>query len=344
MKTIDYILKLLSIPSPTGYTKNIVNYINNELISFGYKPYINNKGSLLVTIEGINNEKHRLITSHLDTLGAMVKSIKSNGRLKINLIGGFSFTSIEGENCNVHLSLSNKVISGSILIHQSSVHVYKDVKTAERNENNIEIRLDEKVNSKEDVIKLGIQVGDFVSFNTRTILTESGFLKSRHLDDKISAGIMLNLLKYYIENDIKLPYTTHFYFSNNEEIGYGANSNIPYEVVEYLAIDMGAIGDDQETDEYSVSICAKDSTGPYHLEFRNHLVNLAIKNNIDYKIDLYPYYGSDASSAMNSGHDIKHALIGSGVESSHSYERTHIESINATEKLIKCYLNSNLVE
>lgn len=338
MKTLDYIMKLLNTASPTGYCKEIMNYIFSEVKSFGYDAFKTNKGAVIVKLQGEDDEHRRLVTAHLDTLGAMVKEIKANGRLKIDLIGGFGYSSIENENCIIHSLNNNKKISGTILMHQSSVHVYSNAKTAERNQNNIEVRIDEKVFNAQDVKDLGIEVGDFISFDTRSMITESGFIKSRHLDDKISAGIMLSLLKKY--QGQKLPYTTYFYFSNNEEIGYGGNSNISDKVVEYLAIDMGALGDGQNSDEYTVSICAKDSSGPYHCEFKNHLVNLAKKYNIPYKVDIYPYYGSDASAAMRSGADVKHALIGAGVESSHAYERSHVESIDACQQLVDLYLTN----
>lgn len=278
----------------------------------------------------------------MDTLGAIVRSIKPNGRLKIDLVGGFVYNSIEGENCIVHVNKNNTKISGTILMHQISVHVYKDASTAERNQDNIEIRLDAKTSSKKETEDLGIQVGDFISFDPRTIITETGFIKSRHLDDKVCAAILIDQLKKIKEENIELPHTTHFYFSNNEEIGYGANSSIPKETVEYLAVDMGAMGDDQQTDEFSVSICVKDSSGPYNFDFKKNLIELCEKNNIPYKLDIYPRYGSDASAAMSAGVDVKHALFGAGIESSHAYERTHKDSIVATEKLVEVYINSEM--
>lgn len=339
---VKYIEKLTNIPSPTGYTKDIINYIDNELRDFGYEPKITNKGALMLTVFGENIEQERFITAHIDTLGAMVKGVKSDGRLSFVLVGGFSFNSIEGENCTIHLANGEK-ISGTILIHQTSVHVYADAKVAERKQENMEIRLDIKTSSYEETKKLGINVGDFISFDARTIVTENGFIKSRHLDDKVSAAILIEFLKNIKENNIKLPHTTHFYFSNNEEIGYGGNSNISERVKEYLAVDMGAMGDGQTTDEYTVSICAKDSSGPYNYELKNHFVKLCEENNIDYKVDIYPYYGSDASAAMRAGADVKHGLIGAGIESSHAYERTHIDSVEATKKLVYAYLLSEML-
>ncbi|HFI0672187.1 TPA: M42 family metallopeptidase [Streptococcus suis] len=344
MKTLDYIVKLTNTPSPTGYTTDIMNYIKAEVEGFGYEAIKTAKGGVLVTVPGENDQKHRMLTAHLDTLGAMVRAVKPDGRLKMDLVGGFGYPSIEGENCLIHCAKNGKTFTGTILMHQTSVHVYRDASTAERNQTNMEIRLDEKVTSADQTRALGIEVGDFISFDPRTIVTETGFIKSRHLDDKVSAAILLHLLKVYKEEGVTLPYTTHFYFSNNEEIGYGANSSIPAQVVEYLAVDMGAMGDDQQTDEYTVSICVKDGSGPYHYELRQHLVALAERDGIPYKLDIYPYYGSDASAAMRAGADVKHALLGAGIESSHSYERTHLDSVDATERMVDAYLKSAMVD
>ena len=344
MKTLDYIVTLTQTPSPTGYTTDIMNYLKAEIEGFGYEATKTPKGGVLVTVPGKNDEEHRILTAHLDTLGAMVRAIKPDGRIKMDLVGGFGYPSIESENCLIHCAKNGKTFTGTILMHQTSVHVYRDASTAERNQTNMEIRLDEKVTTADEVRTLGIEVGDFISFDPRTIVTETGFIKSRHLDDKVSAAILIHLLKVYKEDGIVLPYTTHFYFSNNEEIGYGANSSLPDRVVEYLAVDMGAMGDDQQTDEYTVSICVKDASGPYHYELRQHLVSLAEREGIPYKLDIYPYYGSDASAAMRAGADVKHALLGAGIESSHSYERTHLDSVDATERMVDAYLKSLMVD
>lgn len=341
-KTIQLVEKLTTIPSPTGNTYEIISFIQNYLNQFGYETTKTNKGGLMITVKGANHQKHRFVTAHVDTLGAMVRAIKPNGRLKLDLIGGFRFNAIEGEYCTVHTA--NGKISGTILMHQTSVHVYKDAGTAERNQENMEVRLDEKVQTKEETQSLGVSVGDFISFDPRTEITTNGFIKSRHLDDKVSVAILLQCLKKIKTGKVVLPYTTHFYISNNEEIGYGGNSNISDKVVEYLAVDMGAMGDDQQTDEYSVSICVKDGSGPYHYELRKKLTALCEDNHIPYQLDIYPFYGSDASAAMKAGADVRHALVGAGIEASHAYERTHEESITATEQLIEQYLLSEMLD
>lgn len=339
--TIELTKTLTNMPSPTGNTTEIINFIDSLLTEYGYQGKINRKGSLIVTVPGRDDNNHRFITAHIDTLGAMVRAIKPDGRLKLDLIGGFKYNSIEGEYCTIHTQ-SGKNYTGTILMHQTSVHVYKDAGTAERNQDNMEVRIDEKTFSDKDTEKLGIQVGDFISFEPRTEITSSGFIKSRHLDDKVSAAILIQFLVNLKKEQKGLPYTTHFFFSNNEEIGYGGNSNIDERVVEYLAVDMGAMGDDQQTDEYTVSICVKDASGPYHLGLRNHFVELCQKDGIPYKLDIYPFYGSDASAAMRAGADVKHGLIGAGIEASHAFERTHNDSIISTEQLVTKYLFSEL--
>jgi len=342
-ETIGLIKKLVEIPSPSGNRNDVIAFVEKWLADLGVGMKRNRKGGLIATVRGKNTNKHRMLTAHVDTLGAMIKEIKPSGRLKLDLIGGFKYNAIEGEYCEIETS-AGKSFSGTILMHQTSGHVYKDAGKAERNQENMEVRIDEKVSTAEEVRALGIEVGDFVSLDPRVQILDNGFIKSRHLDDKASVGILLELIKSIQTADVELPYTTHFLISNNEEIGYGGNSNISPETVEYLAVDMGAMGDGQSTDEYTVSICVKDASGPYHYSFRKNLVKLAEEHGIGYKLDIYPYYGSDASAAIRAGHDIVHGLIGPGIDSSHAYERTHKDSIEETTKLLWHYVQSDMVE
>jgi putative aminopeptidase FrvX len=339
---VRFIKELVHIPSPSGNTEAAIQYMK-EFFEENEVPFkITNKGALLATIKGEDDSKHRLLTAHVDTLGAMVKEIKSDGRLKLDKIGGYYWNTVEGEYCTIHTSKGER-LSGTVLMHQTSAHVYKGMGDLKRDEKNIEVRVDQEFHSKKDAEEAGVSVGDFVSFNPRFDETESGFVKSRHLDDKASVAILMHLVNEIQKTSTKLPFTTHFLISNNEEIGFGGNSNIPEQTVEYLAVDMGAIGDGQTTDEFTVSICAKDSGGPYHFGLRKHLVELAEKNGIDYKVDIYPFYGSDATAAIRAGADVVHGLIGPGIDASHAYERTHIKSLEHTANLIKTYLHSNLV-
>lgn len=338
---LDYTIKifedLVKIPSPTGDTGFAVDYLAHLLKEMGIKTDFTKKNAIIATIPGRVREKNKVISAHVDTLGGMIKEIKSNGRLKISQIGSFSWNSIEGENCIIFNS-SGKRFTGTILFNKSSVHNYGSIpKEEKRTEDNMEIRIDEYVKNKEDVEKLGINVGDFICFEPRTNITSNGFIKSRFIDDKLCVAIIIGTLKSIIENKVLPKYDIKILISNYEEVGHGA-SWIPENAFQILAVDMGSTGEGQNSDEYSVSICAKDSSGPYDLYMKKRLVELANKNKIDYKIDIYNYYGSDAGAALKAGHEVQHGLIGPGVDASHTYERTHKDSVLNTMKLLEAYI------
>lgn len=342
-KYLDYIVEqvenLAKIPSPTGFTHKAIDYLKTTLKNLGVKYYLTRKGALIATIEGKNNELERTVSAHVDTLGAMVKEIKPNGRIKFSQVGGYMLNSVENENCYVE-TMCGKTYSGTILTIKPSVHIHSDARALERTLENMEIVLDEKIDSKADTNALGIEIGDFIYFDTRTQVTESGFIKSRHMDDKASAGILLGVIKYIQENQIIPEYRTNFFFTTYEEVGHGASASVSEETFEFLSVDMGAPGEGQNSTEYATCICAKDSSGPYDYEFRKRLISLSKENNIDYRVDIYPHYGSDASAALKAGYDFKAALIGPGVFASHSYERTHKSALLNTARLIEAYLRS----
>jgi putative aminopeptidase FrvX len=334
----NLLLHLLHIPSPTGYTDQILDDVERFCKENNIPVRRNHKGNCILTLEGTRDDVHRTLSAHVDTLGAMVKEILPNGRLKLSLVGGFRWNSIEGEYCIIH-TMKGDTFTGTILPRQASVHIFGR-EAEERKQDTMEVRIDQRVTTAEETKALGIAVGDFVSFDTRAIVTENGFIKSRHLDDKASVAIVLTVAKHIIEQHIALPYTTHIIISRDEEVGFGGNTNVTPETIEYLAVDMGAVGPGQTSTEYAVSICAQDSSGPYSLRLRKKLTELAVTNNIPYTIDIYPHYSSDASAAHRAGFDIQHGLIGPGIESSHSHERTHQDSLVATAQLLFTYLQS----
>ncbi|QTA37597.1 M42 family metallopeptidase [Thermosipho ferrireducens] len=333
---VNKIVELCSIPSPTGFTQKIINYLVEEFKKFGFTYEITNKNNLVVELNG-EEENGIMLVAHVDTLGAMVKSIKSNGRLAISKIGGFSFSTIENENCRIH-TREGKEYTGTIYLTHPSSHVFNDVNSLKRTEETIEIVLDQKVNSKDDVLELGIMPGDFVSFEPRTVVTKTGFIKSRHLDDKAGVGILLGLAKAIRDFTTEPKRKVYMMFTSYEEVGHGAASGIPEDVTEVISVDMGAVGADLESNVFSASICAKDSGGPYDYEIVSKLINAANIAGINYSVDIYPYYGSDVESSLRAGHDVKHGLVGPGIYASHSYERTHIDAIEATLKLLQTYL------
>lgn len=339
---MNYILntleQLLNISSPTGNASDAIEFVNDRFKELNISTSLTNKGGLIGTISGEDRSKSITLSAHVDTLGAMVKEIKSNGRIKLSKIGGYSWNSVEGENVEI-TSLKGDVFTGTIMTTKPSVHVHggEALDSIKRNDENMEVRIDELVENKEDVLELGINVGDFVSFDPRVSITENGFIKSRHLDDKAGVVSLLGIAKKLVEENITPKLDINFLISNYEEVGHGA-ANIPKNTVEFIAVDMAAPGSGQTSSEQSVTICAKDSSGPYDFDFRKKLVSIAEENFIDYKIDIYPFYGSDASAALRAGNDIRTALIGPGVDASHSFERTHIDAIVNTIELGYLYI------
>ncbi|MCB5250455.1 MAG: M42 family metallopeptidase [Candidatus Cloacimonadales bacterium] len=334
-KCVQEVVKLCKIPSPTGYTQKACVYLMERLKEIGYLPYQSNKGSVIACLGG--EGKPLVLAAHVDTLGAMVRSIKSNGAIRFTKIGGYPENNIENENCIVH-TRCGKEYNGTFYLTTPSVHVYDNVATASRNDTTVELILDEKVKTKKDIEDLGIRVGDFISIDPRTVYTESGFIKSRHLDDKASAGILISLAEWVKTDSVKLNRKVYIVFTTYEEVGHGGASGIPDETVEMISVDMGALGDDLSCDEYQVSICAKDSGGPYNYELTSKLIEIAENNKIPHAIDIYPRYGSDVGATLSAGYDIKHGLVGPGVFASHGYERTHKEALYATLQLLSEYI------
>lgn len=333
-KTLEFAKRILEIPSPTGYSEEIANFLESEIVNRKLDYYKNKKGNIIVPLKGKTN--HTItFTAHVDTLGAMVRSIKSDGTLIFSVLGGPILPTYDGEYCTI-ITRKGKKFRGTFLSNSPSIHVYKDATTVPRNEENMHIRIDEVVKNKKDVSKLGISTGDYIALDPKTTITESGFIKSRFLDDKISVAILFNVMDYLNKNNIIPNSNINFLFSTYEEIGHGG-SNIP-ETDELIAVDMGCVGKDLNCTEYDVSICVKDSSGPYDYTITNEFIKIAEKEKLNHGVDVYPYYGSDVSAAYRAGNDIKGALIGPGVAASHGMERTHKDGVDATIKLIIKYI------
>jgi len=336
----EQLVEILNTPSPSGDTVKAMNLTRVFFDALNLETKLTNKGALIATLKGVDDSKHRTLSAHVDTLGAMVREIKGSGRIKMTQIGGYPWNAVEGEYCTISTD-EGKKYTGTILTTKASSHVHGSQSAGnKRDDDTMEIRIDEKVSSADDVRALGIEVGDFVYLNPRTEVTDSGYIKSRHLDDKSCVASLIAMARHFVENNIKPPFTTHFLISNYEEVGHGAASGIPEKTFEFVAVDMAAPGDGQTSHEHKVTICAKDSSGPYDLDIKRRLVKLAKDQEISYVIDTYPFYGSDASAMIRAGWDIKHGLIGPGVDASHSFERTHKEGLEATIKLGIAYILS----
>ncbi|MFF2479534.1 M42 family metallopeptidase [Paenibacillus sp. NPDC058071] len=329
--------QLLNTPSPSGYCMHVLKLIEAEAGSLGYRVERSPKGNGMITISGLEESSGSLgITAHVDTLGAMVRSIKPNGMLRISPIGGYAMHTIEGEYCLIH-TRDGKQYEGTVLSTKASVHVYPDAREWKREEANMEIRIDEHTSSKSETEALGIAPGDIVSWDPRTRILPNGWVKSRHLDDKASVAALFGLLEWMKRDQVRPQRTIKIIFSTYEEVGHG-NSYMPADIEELIAVDMGAIGDDLSTTEKDVSICAKDSSGPYDYEMTSKLIRLAKTAGIPHAVDIYPQYGSDASAALRGGSNVRAALIGPGVHASHGMERTHADAIVNTAVLLAHYI------
>ncbi len=331
---LNFAKKILNIPSPSGFTDNVIKQIKDDIEALGYETSRTKKGNLIVNVSG-RTDKVLGLSGHVDTLGAMVRSINSDGTLKFTTIGGPIWPTLDGEYCTVH-TRDNTDYQGTFLSTSPSSHVYKEASSAQRSPDTMIVRLDEVVKSKNDTLKLGIAPGDFIFFDPKTTITKSGFIKSRFLDDKISVAILFTLLKYLKQENIVPAMNLVFIISTYEEVGHGA-AYIP-EVDEMIAVDMGCIGEDLSCTEQDVSICCKDSSGPYDYSIISKLVQIAQDNKLNYATDIYPFYGSDVSAAMRGGNDFKGALIGPGVHASHGMERTHKDALENTLKLLIEYI------
>lgn len=341
MTEIEYILQqtkaLLAIDSPSGYTKHAANYLKQEYERLGYHPVITTKGGILADLGGEDSTGAIMLEAHMDTLGAMVAEIKENGRLRLSPIGGLNPNNVETENCRV-ITRKHGIFEGTYQPVNASIHVNGDYDTQERCFEKMEVVLDEKVTTRKDTSALGIMSGDFVCFDPRFALTKKGFIKSRFLDDKLSVGILLGYARYLTEQKQTPKRRIYQHITAFEEVGHGGSSSIPKDVTEVLSVDMGCIGEGLSCSEHQVSICAKDSRGPYHYEVVSSLIEAAQDKKLDFAVDVYPHYGSDADAALTAGYDIRHGLIGAGVYASHGYERSHTDGVKNTLELLKAYL------
>lgn len=330
--------ELLAIDSPSGFTEKAALWVKNAFEALGFPAKITTKGGVLADLGGQNAENGLLLEAHTDTLGGMVCRIKDNGRLQLTRIGGMRAENGETENLRVY-TREGKIYDGTLQLCNASVHVNGSYGDAKRDFDTTEVVLDEDVKSAGDVRGLGIEVGDFVCFDPRTRRTNSGYLKSRFLDDKLSVGILLGFAKYLADNKITLPRKTYVHVTVYEEVGHGGAASVPTGVTEAISVDMGCVGEGLSCTERQVSICAKDSGGPYSYEVVGKLIEAAKKTGADYAVDVYPHYGSDVEATLSAGHDLRHGLIGPGVYASHGYERSHIDGVYNTLKVLCGYLD-----
>ncbi len=330
-KIVTYIEQLVTIPSPTGYTGEIRDF----LVSFAKKHSIDHevtkKGAVIFKF-GPAKKEGTVFAAHIDTLGGMVNSVSDN-RVKITTVGGFPALYIIGETCTVHTRTGKKHV-GTFLPDDPAIHVNSKLKDLKPDFDNCSLRMDVELKKDEKLSDI-IEVGDFVSFDPGFRFI-NGYVNSRHLDDKASAGIFMHIAEILSVNEKNLKKRISFFFNITEETGQGIAGTQKDD--DLIVVDMGVVGKEPAGSEKCVSICAKDSSGPYNYDLTTELIDIAKKNNINYKIDVFPYYGSDGSALLRSCSDSRVALIGQGVDASHGYERTHVEGLTATASIILAYI------
>lgn len=329
---------LLAIDSPSGFTARAAEWVKNAFSDLGFDARLTTKGGVLVDLGGTDTEDALFLEAHTDTLGAMVAEIKGNGRLRAVPLGGMSANNAEAETVRVY-TRDGAVIDGTLQLINASTHVNSDYATTGRTWDTVEVVLDEDVRSAADTRAFGIEVGDLVCFDPRTRRTASGYLKSRFLDDKLSVGILLGFAKYLRDEQITLSRRVYAHITVYEEVGHGGSASVPKGVTEAISIDMGCVGTGLTCTEKQVSICAKDSGGPYSYEVTGKLIAAAKATGADYAVDVYPHYGSDVEATLRAGYDIRHGLIGAGVYASHGYERSHIDGVFNTLKVLCGYFS-----
>ena len=334
---VEKTVALLAIDSPTGYTRAAEEFVKQEFEALGFSATRTNKGGILIDLGGEDESDALLLEAHADTLGGMVAEIKGNGRLRIVNVGGMNANNAEAENCRI-VTKFDGIYEGTLQLCDASIHVNDNYNDTSRKWKAMEVVLDEVVANADDVKKLGISVGDFVCFEPRTRVTKSGYIKSRFLDDKLSVGILLGFAKYLADSKLTPKRRVYVHVTVYEEVGHGGAASVPAGVTEAISVDMGCVGDGLQCTERQVSICAKDSGGPYSYEVVQKLTAAAKRENADYAVDIYPHYGSDVEATLSAGADIRHGLIGAGVYASHGYERSHKDGVLNTLRVLKGYL------
>lgn len=336
------LLHLLGIHSPTGYTDPIVREICSELDQLGIQYEITRRGAIRATLRGRTYSPDRALVTHLDTLGAMVRENKDNGRPAVVPVGHWSARFAEG--ARVSLYTDQTIYRGTLLPLKASGHTFNDkVDSQPVSWDNIELRIDENSRSRADLDTLGVQIGDFIGVDARPEILRNGYVNARHLDDKAGVATLLTAAKYISDNAIELPVECHLLFTISEEVGSGASAVLHGDVAEMVSIDNGTIAPGQNSSEQGATIAMADSTGPFDYHLTHHLIGLCQSHEIDYQRDIFRYYRCDGASAVEAGNDIRSSLIAFGVDASHGYERTHLNALGSVCQLIIAYATSNLV-
>lgn len=335
----DQLKSLLAIDSPTGFTDTVVRHCSRELERLGLAPELTRRGAIRAVSQGGRRQGARAVVSHLDTLGAQVKGIKENGRLRLVSIGNWSARFAEGARVTIYGY--ERTYRGTILPLKASGHTFnEEVDTQPTGWDFVELRIDAPTESAAETVALGIEVGDIVAIDTSAEFLENGFINSRHLDDKAGVAIMLAAIEAFARDDATAPVDIHWLFTVAEEVGVGAASVILPNVASLVAVDNGTTAPGQNSSEFGVTLCMADQSGPFDYHLTRKLASLCTDHAIPFQKDVFRYYRSDAAAAIEAGHDIRTALVAFGIDASHGYERIHLDALVSVADLIRRYVSS----
>ena len=335
----DVLGRLLAVPSPTGYTDEIVRCVSDELTKLDIPFTATRRGAIMALYGGEQEEGARAVVSHLDTLGATVKRIKENGRLELVPIGTWSARAAETTRCTLFTDTGS--LRGTVLPLKASGHTFNDeIDTQGVGWQQVELRIDADAHDRASVEALGVNVGDTVAFDPGTEMLDNGYIVSRHLDDKAGCAAMLAAMKAMRESGVETPVDIHFIFTITEEVGSGASAVLLDHVVAMVSIDNGTTAPGQNSAETGVTIGMADSVGPFDYHLTRKLVRLCESESIPFQRDVFRYYRSDSASAIGGGADVRTALITFGVDASHSYERIHLNALESIARLVCAYAAS----
>ena len=335
------LLEMLAIPCPTGFTDEIVRYVCRCLDQIGVDYQLSRRGTIIALLPGARCDCARAIANHLDTIGATVTAIKSNGRLALSPVGSWSSRFAEGGRVSVFASTG--VFRGQVLPLLASGHAFNEqVDLLPVGWDQVELRLNRHVHNREEATRLGISPGDFVAFDSDPEWDESGYITARHLDNKAGASALLTALKAMREHDMQPAMDLYAIFTVTEEVGTGAGASLEDRVAEFVGIDIGPVAPGQNARETGVTLCAQDTSGPFDRVLTRYLRQICREHDIDHQTDVFRYYYSDANSAIIAGHDVRHALLTFGTDATHGYERTHISSLLSIARLLTRYAQQHL--
>jgi peptidase M42 family hydrolase len=336
---VDILLKLLFTPSPSGYTDRVVHVVCEELERLDVPFELTRRGAIRATLDGEVSQPDRAVVAHIDTLGAMVKSLKDNARLELVPVGHWNARFAEGARGTLFTDIGQH--RGTILPLKASGHTFApEIDNQPGGWQHVEFRIDEVLNNLGDLLRLGVHVGDFIAIDTTPEITDTGFINARHLDDKAGAAVLLASTEAIVRTGVKLPVSCHPLFTISEEVGSGASAALHQDVAEMLTIDNGTTAPGQNSSEFGVTIAMADQSGPFDYHLTHRLIQLCQEFAIRHQRDVFRYYRSDSAAALEAGNDVRTALITFGVDASHGYERIHLDALESLAKLVTVYVQA----